>query len=160
MSRTRSFRYALFSSVSTARKRVSQSFTYTSLRFNVRDAIKEAALPPTSILQAQGISVILGLHDEKFFSISLMAQVAPGEHFDALTETEKRPTGKVVGIIRRNWRTRGYAGSLQPPKEGSTSFRTTSLFCPMEKKYPLIRIATRQVRASGPDFEHDRPQQF
>ena len=50
-----------------------------------------------------------------------------------------------MGIIKRKWRTRGYAGSLQPPKEGVPISKVTALFCPMEKKFPLIRIATRQV---------------
>lgn len=47
-----------------------------------------------------------------------IAQVDPGEHYgeDAAAAggaAAKRPTAKVVGIIRRNWRTRGYCGSLQ-----------------------------------------------
>lgn len=38
-------------------------------------------------------------------------QVLPEEGAQALiSTTAKRPTGRVVGVIRRNWRTRGYAG--------------------------------------------------
>ena len=75
-------------------------------------------------------------------------QVAPGEHYeDATSSGEKRPTGKVVGIIRRNWRTRGYAGSLMPDNTGRGARRggANVLFCPVERRYPFIRIHTRQV---------------
>ncbi|XP_013782757.1 exosome complex exonuclease RRP44-like [Limulus polyphemus] len=55
------------------------------------------------------------------------------------TKTEAVPTGKVVGIIRRNWRQ--YCGILQasPIKEA-----TRHLFLPSEKRIPKIRIETRQ----------------
>lgn len=78
-------------------------------------------------------------------------QVAPGEHYgDAASSGEKRPTGKVVGIIRRNWRTRGYAGSLMPDQPGRGARRggANMLFCPIERKFPFIRIHTRQVMAT------------
>lgn len=81
-------------------------------------------------------------------------QIAPGEHYgeDAAAAGsaagELRPTGKVAGIIRRNWRTRGYAGSLQPPGEGRALRRGSAnvLFCPVERRFPFIRIQTRQAR--------------
>ena len=74
------------------------------------------------------------------------AQVSPGEHYEEASEAEKRPTGRVVGIIRRSWRTRGYAGSLQPPRDGRPARKGGSvLFCPIEKKYPFVRMTTRQV---------------
>ena len=79
---------------------------------------------------------------------SLAAQVAPGEHYeDSAGSGEKRPTGRVVGIIRRNWRTRGYSGSLQPDRLGRPAKQGPSnvLFCPVERRYPFIRIQTRQV---------------
>ena len=54
--------------------------------------------------------------------------------------------GQVVGIIRRNWRTRGYCGSLQDDKPGGTGRRQhTRLFCPVERSLPLIKLVTRQV---------------
>ncbi|KAI3428619.1 hypothetical protein D9Q98_007442 [Chlorella vulgaris] len=83
-----------------------------------------------------------------------IAQVDPGEHYgeDAAAAggaAAKRPTAKVVGIIRRNWRTRGYCGSLQPPKAGaaggSANHTTSLLFCPVERRFPYIRIQTRQA---------------
>ena len=79
-------------------------------------------------------------------------QVAPGEHYGedaaAAGGGERRPTGAVVGIIRRNWRTRGYAGSLQPPSVGRQLRRGTAsvLFCPVERRFPFVRIQTRQAR--------------
>lgn len=75
--------------------------------------------------------------------------MAPGEHLedDAWAATGgKRPLGKVVGIIKRNWRSRGYAGSLQPPKEGQSRAGAINwLVVPVEKRIPFIRIQTRQV---------------
>ena len=79
---------------------------------------------------------------------SLAAQVAPGEHYeDSADSRDKRPTGQVVGIIRRNWRTRGYSGSLQPDRLGRPAKQGPSnvLFCPVERRFPFIRIQTRQV---------------
>jgi exosome complex exonuclease DIS3/RRP44 len=60
-----------------------------------------------------------------------------------------KPTGTIVGIIRRNWRSRGYCGSLLPPKEGAPPYKDSNtlslLVCPVEKKYPMVRIRTRQA---------------
>lgn len=56
----------------------------------------------------------------------LPKQVAPGDHYGGEASTsgrEKRPTGRVVGIIRRSWRARGYAGSLQPDPPGARAHR-------------------------------------
>lgn len=94
-------------------------------------------------------------------------QIAPGEHYgeDAAAAGsaagERRPTGKVAGIIRRNWRTRGYAGSLQPPGEGRALRRgsTNMLFCPVERRFPFIRIQTRQARRP-PDLKQTQPAAF
>ena len=80
----------------------------------------------------------------------LFFQVAPGEHLDdALPQDgasgNARPTGKVVGIIKRNWRTRGYCGSLQPQEERGGLGAQGVLFCPVERRFPKIRLQTRQV---------------
>ena len=77
-------------------------------------------------------------------------QVAPGEHLDdglpsGSSSSTARPTGKVVGIIKRNWRTRGYCGSLQPQEERGGRGAQGVLFCPVERRYPKIRLQTRQV---------------
>ena len=56
-----------------------------------------------------------------------------------------RPTGKVVGIIKRNWRTRGYCGSLQPQEDRGGRGAQGVLFCPVERRFPKIRLQTRQV---------------
>lgn len=50
-----------------------------------------------------------------------------------------RPTGRVVGIIRRRWRQ--YCGILQPDLSDSVY----QLFVPADKKIPKIRIETRQA---------------
>ena len=56
-----------------------------------------------------------------------------------LAGNAKRPTGKVVGILSRNWRQ--YCGSIQEThvQEGNV------LFIPMDPKFPKIRIHSRQV---------------
>lgn len=53
-------------------------------------------------------------------------------------KAEIKPTGKVVGIIRRKWRQ--YCGILQGGMEG-----VYQLFVPSEKSIPKIRIETRQA---------------
>ncbi|ORX48176.1 hypothetical protein BCR36DRAFT_584489, partial [Piromyces finnis] len=50
---------------------------------------------------------------------------------------EKRPTGKVVGIFTRNWRT--YVSTIQIPESGNFS-GSYFLTCPLELKIPKIRI--------------------
>lgn len=79
-----------------------------------------------------------------------VAIIDPEEEQSGFNSRQAKPTGVVVGIIRRNWRSRGYCGSLMPPKDGAapwTDSQTTSvLFCPIEKKYPMIRIQTRQAK--------------
>lgn len=54
--------------------------------------------------------------------------------------TEKQPTGKVVGIIKRKWRQ--YCGIIQPNIIKGSS---RHLFVPAERKIPRIRIETRQA---------------
>jgi exosome complex exonuclease DIS3/RRP44 len=69
-----------------------------------------------------------------------------------------RPTGRVVGILRRSWRPRGYAGSLDPRDVGlapktkggllepvSDGRAVSALFVPVERRFPKIRIQTRQA---------------
>lgn len=53
--------------------------------------------------------------------------------------SERTPTGKIIGIIRRKWRQ--YCGILQVnPISGSTRH----IFVPAERKIPKVRIETRQ----------------
>lgn len=56
------------------------------------------------------------------------------------SKTEKHPTGKVVGIIKRKWRQ--YCGIIQPNiLKGSARH----IFIPAERKIPRVRIETRQA---------------
>ncbi|GFR51506.1 hypothetical protein Agub_g13921 [Astrephomene gubernaculifera] len=71
-------------------------------------------------------------------------QVAPGEHFNDSAGGGRRPTGRVVGIIKRNWRTRGYCGSLKPQRVRGGGAANV-LFVPVERRFPMIRIQTRQA---------------
>ncbi|XP_035719355.1 exosome complex exonuclease RRP44-like isoform X1 [Vespa mandarinia] len=54
-------------------------------------------------------------------------------------ETERTPTGKIVGIIRRKWRQ--YCGILQP---SIIQGNVKHLFVPAERRIPKVRIETRQ----------------
>ncbi|KAL6771469.1 hypothetical protein ACKKBG_A26505 [Auxenochlorella protothecoides x Auxenochlorella symbiontica] len=85
-----------------------------------------------------------------------IAQVDPGEHYPGVagaaggddTSAARQPTGRVVGIIKRSWRTRGYCGSLQPPRVPGASHgpgTASVLVCPVERRYPFVRITTRQA---------------
>ncbi|KXS21332.1 Dis3 protein [Gonapodya prolifera JEL478] len=67
----------------------------------------------------------------------------------ALISTEDAtPTGKVVGIIKRNWRP--YCGSVDPAtvnQLASTSAAQSLLLHPMDRRIPRIRFRTRQASA-------------
>uniref|UniRef100_A0A1Y1LIX1 Protein DIS3 homolog n=1 Tax=Photinus pyralis TaxID=7054 RepID=A0A1Y1LIX1_PHOPY len=52
---------------------------------------------------------------------------------------DRKPTGRVVGVIRRKWRQ--YCGILQQDGDASGLYQ---LFVPAEKRVPKIRIQTRQ----------------
>lgn len=90
-------------------------------------------------------------HDAGELSDEKEAHVAMIDPEEQLVESssQSRPTGVVVGIIRRNWRSRGYCGSLLPPKEDGPPYKDSQtmsvLVCPVEKKYPMVRIQTRQA---------------
>ncbi|KAI9907985.1 hypothetical protein PsorP6_002931 [Peronosclerospora sorghi] len=54
-----------------------------------------------------------------------------------------KPTGRVVGIIQRDWRK--YCGSLELPRPGTPLNSSGScLVVPVDRKVPKIRIQTRQ----------------
>lgn len=83
-----------------------------------------------------------------------VAMIDPDEattNAETASGSKKKPTGVVVGIIKRNWRVRGYCGSLLPPKDANPTYYKDShtmsvLVCPVEKKYPMVRIQTRQAQ--------------
>lgn len=74
-----------------------------------------------------------------------MLQVAPEADLEgpaALSSASadgRRPTGRVIGIIRRNWRSRGYCGSLKHEELGPGSSTLSVLFVPVDRRYPMIR---------------------
>ncbi|OMO83389.1 Ribonuclease II/R [Corchorus olitorius] len=58
--------------------------------------------------------------------------------------TQSRPSGRVVGIIKRNWHS--YCGSLEPmPMPAGTGSYTSALFVSKDRRVPKIRIQTRQL---------------
>eukprot|EP00897_Mesotaenium_endlicherianum_P007577 jgi/Mesen1/6848/ME000351S05966 len=57
-----------------------------------------------------------------------------------------RPTGKVVGIIKRNWRS--YCGSFEPARAGAGSAAAVqALFVSTDRRIPKVRVRTRQFNA-------------
>ncbi|XVF62323.1 hypothetical protein PTKIN_Ptkin08bG0208000 [Pterospermum kingtungense] len=55
-----------------------------------------------------------------------------------------RPSGRVVGIIKRNWHS--YCGSLEPmPMPAGAGSFTSALFVSKDRRIPKIRIQTRQL---------------
>jgi exosome complex exonuclease DIS3/RRP44 len=62
-------------------------------------------------------------------------------------ETVKRPTAKVVGIIKRNWRQ--YCGILRERNQNinTTALMSRYLFVPNDRNIPFIRVETRQYDA-------------
>ncbi|XP_071724421.1 exosome complex exonuclease RRP44 homolog A-like [Rutidosis leptorrhynchoides] len=60
------------------------------------------------------------------------------------TQVSSRPSGRIVGIIRRNWHS--YCGSLEPMNKpaGSGSI-AHALFVSKDRRIPKIRIQTRQL---------------
>jgi len=64
--------------------------------------------------------------------------------------SSRRPTGRVVGILRRAWDARPYAGSLEPPKferQTGPNAYADPLFVPVDPKLPKVRVRTRQLDA-------------
>ena len=102
-----------------------------------------------------GDTVAIQLLPEKEWVSASDVLLEPGQEEEGTADVEReelgtevgarRPTGKVVGIIRRNWRS--YCGSLKRrdldlPK--SMMF-TSHLFVPKVPKIPLVRIESRQL---------------
>lgn len=84
------------------------------------------------------------LEDESAPESAVIDVLAKENELKVLTTATKKkkdvkPTGKVVGVIRRNWRQ--YCGILQQDSSDSLY----QLFIPADKKIPKIRIETRQA---------------
>ncbi|XP_006467105.1 exosome complex exonuclease RRP44 homolog A [Citrus sinensis] len=68
-----------------------------------------------------------------------VAAAAGGEN-----SAPSRPSGRVVGIIKRNWHS--YCGSLEPmPMPAGSGSVAHALFVPKDRRIPKIRIQTRQL---------------
>ena len=62
----------------------------------------------------------------------------------ASVEDEVLPAGKVVGIIRRNWRP--YAGTIDTSRMSDQTTNAAAVwFYPVDRRVPRIRIKTRQL---------------
>lgn len=82
------------------------------------------------------------LEDESAQESAVIDVLKKENELKELTTKKKKdvkPTGKVVGVIRRNWRQ--YCGILQQDSSDSLY----QLFIPADKKIPKIRIETRQA---------------
>ena len=91
------------------------------------------------------VAVELLPEEEWSMSSDVILDVAmqPGADLEARGKKRKRgvPTGRVVGIVKRNWRP--YCGILENFGNSDT---TRHLFTPADRKIPRIRIETRQAK--------------
>ncbi|XP_061371864.1 exosome complex exonuclease RRP44 homolog A-like [Gastrolobium bilobum] len=61
-----------------------------------------------------------------------------------MNAVSSRPSGRIVGIIRRNWHS--YCGSLEPmPMPAGSGGVARALFVSKDRRIPKIRIQTRQL---------------
>ncbi|EEH54478.1 uncharacterized protein MICPUCDRAFT_462, partial [Micromonas pusilla CCMP1545] len=70
------------------------------------------------------------------------AAAAPAARADGVV-----PTGEVVGIVRRSWRERGYAASIDDATNATQTHAVRLLAIPVDRRLPKIRIQTRQASA-------------
>jgi exosome complex exonuclease DIS3/RRP44 len=57
----------------------------------------------------------------------------------------KQRCGEVVGIVKRTWRARGYAGSLKEDTQATAGRTSNALFVAADRSTPFISIQTRQA---------------
>eukprot|EP00741_Cyanophora_paradoxa_P002860 tig00000640_g2776.t1 len=69
-------------------------------------------------------------------------QAEPIEGVGIAPSGEKQPTGRVLGVIKRNWRP--YCGSIETDADGNPPRGEKVLFVAVDRKIPKIRIHTRQ----------------
>ena len=80
-----------------------------------------------------------GTYNEKFVERGKETKEEEEEKIEKLED--RIPTGKIVGILKRNWRC--YCGSIEEDtKENSTKV----FFIPIDRKIPKIRFQTRQTK--------------
>lgn len=60
-------------------------------------------------------------------------------------KSDRQPCGEVVGIVKRTWRPRGYAGTLKEDTQATPGHTSNALFVPSERSIPFISIKTRQA---------------
>ena len=75
------------------------------------------------------------------------SQSSPAEAKMDIDSTPIRPAGRIVGIIKRNWRP--YCGTIDAtniPDTVTASTLQTAFVIPMDRRIPKVRIQTRQAR--------------
>lgn len=125
------------------------------------DVVAVELLPnfkPEKFLDQSENDNVTGDTDTADQGVHVVETVEGNEDDSGTTTSSTSFFGKVVGIIKRSWRARGYCGSLKPPatdtKDSSsgsgqayTDERAMSvLFMPVDRRYPMIRIQTRQAK--------------
>ncbi|XP_037952749.1 exosome complex exonuclease RRP44-like isoform X1 [Teleopsis dalmanni] len=101
------------------------------------ELLPEAEWSTPSEIVLEEVENIEGLEDQKIAE----REMDMFKNTVSKISEEKRPTGRVIGIIRRKWRQ--YCGILQKSVLENTN---RHIFVPADRKIPRIRIETRQSK--------------
>lgn len=102
------------------------------------DIVIVEILPETEWASPTSLVLEEGLEDTGDF---VNAQEEDEQIIKSNSDLKRPPTGRVVGIIKRNWRQ--YCGILQI---SGLHDAARHLFLPTEKRIPKVRIETRQAQ--------------
>ncbi|XP_019461134.1 PREDICTED: exosome complex exonuclease RRP44 homolog A [Lupinus angustifolius] len=115
------------------------------------DIVAVELLPQDQWQEEKSLSIACGDEDE-----DEDVHLAPNSADDAprtipqqgssgeINAVSSRPSGRIVGIIKRNWHS--YCGSLEPmPMPAGSGGIVHALFVSKDRRFPKIRIQTRQL---------------
>ncbi|XP_039134558.1 exosome complex exonuclease RRP44 homolog A [Dioscorea cayenensis subsp. rotundata] len=117
------------------------------------DIVAVELLPQEQWREAKSLIVVDGDDDDEEEDVRLVPSSAddaprntdPAQSASTAPNPESfRPSGRVVGIIKRNWQS--YCGSLEPmPMPAGNGGIAHALFVSKDRRIPKIRIQTRQL---------------
>ncbi|CAG8461700.1 7034_t:CDS:10, partial [Cetraspora pellucida] len=112
------------------------------------DVVAVQLLPKSEWLRTP-TAVVVEEEEEANVTADLKEDGEPKEQSDELENEvfeSSQPTGKVVGIIKRNWRPYcGFISKKSVKKSTTSTFSENVLVLPMDRRIPYIYIRTRQA---------------